>query len=178
MTQALNLANFANKLNSSGQADNTALQSGVTYPVSISGNAATATSATSATSATNATNATNLVSGGTIASNVTATTQSAGDNSTKIATTAFVESSAFGIGQTWTNVTSSRTSGTTYTNTNNKAIAVTVQFNQNSGGNFVVQGVTIATFSGTNLTNNYSFIVPAGASYSVTASISNWCEMA
>ena len=40
MTQALNLANFANKLNTSGQADNTSLQSG-TYAISISGNAAT-----------------------------------------------------------------------------------------------------------------------------------------
>lgn len=53
MTQALNLANFANKLNSSGQADTTSLQSG-TYSISISGNAATATSATSAGTATTA----------------------------------------------------------------------------------------------------------------------------
>jgi hypothetical protein len=40
-----------------------------------------------------ATNATNIVSGGTIASNVTATTQTAGTNNTTIATTAFVASS-------------------------------------------------------------------------------------
>lgn len=62
MTQAFNLSQFANKLNTSGQADNTALQSG-TYPISISGNAATATSATSATSATNSTTASNLAGG-------------------------------------------------------------------------------------------------------------------
>jgi len=36
-------------------------------------------------------NATNLVSGGTIASTVTATTQSLGDSTTKVATTAFVQ---------------------------------------------------------------------------------------
>jgi hypothetical protein len=36
MTQALNLANFANKLNTSGQADNTSLQSG-TYAIDVSG---------------------------------------------------------------------------------------------------------------------------------------------
>lgn len=60
MTQALNLANFANKLNTSGQADTTSLQSG-TYSISISGNAATATSATSATSATTATSASSLI---------------------------------------------------------------------------------------------------------------------
>lgn len=64
---------------------------GTAASLSIGGNAATATSATSATTATNATNATNVVSGGTIASNVTATTQSSTDNSTKIATTAFVQ---------------------------------------------------------------------------------------
>ena len=58
---------------------------GTAASLSIGGNAATATSAT------NATNATNVVSGGTIASNVTATTQSSTDNSTKIATTAFVQ---------------------------------------------------------------------------------------
>jgi len=40
---------------------------------------------------TSATNATNLVSGGNIASNVTATTQSASDNSTRIATTAYAK---------------------------------------------------------------------------------------
>lgn len=38
----------------------------------------------------NATNAVNLISGGTIASDVTATTQASTDNSTKVATTAFV----------------------------------------------------------------------------------------
>jgi hypothetical protein len=39
-------------------------------------------------------NASNLISGGTIASNVTATTQSVGTNNTTVATTAFVQSSA------------------------------------------------------------------------------------
>ena len=38
MTQAFNLSQFANKLNTSGQADNTALQSG-TYPINVSGTA-------------------------------------------------------------------------------------------------------------------------------------------
>jgi len=44
-----------------------------------------------ATNATNATTTTALSSGGTIASDVTATTQSTGDNSTKVATTAYVQ---------------------------------------------------------------------------------------
>jgi len=78
-----------------------------TWSISINGNAATATSATSATSATNATNATNVVSGGTIASNVTATTQSVGTNNTTVATTAFVQQNRLNSG---TAVTASGTS--------------------------------------------------------------------
>ena len=50
--------------------------------------------ADSAKSVASATNATNIVSGGTIASNVTATTQTAGTNNTTIATTAFVIANA------------------------------------------------------------------------------------
>ena len=51
-----------------------------------------AVNATNSTNATNATNATNVVSGGTIASNVTATTQVVGTSNTTVATTAFVRS--------------------------------------------------------------------------------------
>ena len=54
------------------------------------GNGTTVKNATNSTSSTNATNATNLVSGGTIASNVTAVTQAVTDNSKKVATTEFV----------------------------------------------------------------------------------------
>jgi hypothetical protein len=182
MTQALNLANFANKLNTSGQADNTSLQSG-TYPISISGNAATATSATtagSATSATNATNATNLVSGGTIASSVTGVTQTVGDNSTKIATTAFVQSEAIGYGQSWTDETSSRTSGTTYTNSTGKPIVVAINGNLLAGISIVVGGVTVATYGAINNSFNYQFMVPPGATYSYTGNLlssNGWIEL-
>lgn len=86
-----------------------------TWSINISGNAATATTAITATTAntantattattattantadtaTNATNAVNLVAGGSIASNVIAVTQLAGDNSSKVATTAFVQANA------------------------------------------------------------------------------------
>ena len=74
-------------LNDSTQADarttlGAAASGANTDITSITGNAATATTATNATNATNVT--------GTIASAVTATTQATGDNSTKVATTAFV----------------------------------------------------------------------------------------
>lgn len=57
-----------------------------------------------ATSAGTATNATNLVSSGTIASNVTATTQTSGTNNTTVATTAFVQTAVGGGGpKVWVN---------------------------------------------------------------------------
>ena len=57
-----------------------------------------------ATSAGTATNATNLTSSGTMASNVTATTQTSGTNNTTVATTAFVQTAAGGGGpKVWVN---------------------------------------------------------------------------
>jgi hypothetical protein len=50
MTQAFNLSQLANRCNSSGQINTTAVQSG-TYPINISGTSASATSATTATTA-------------------------------------------------------------------------------------------------------------------------------
>lgn len=214
MTQAVNLANFANNLDSSGGVNPSALNAAVpiskggtnattaanartnlglaigtdipsttgtgasgTWGISISGNAATATSATSATSATNATNATNVT--GTIASGVTGTTQSNGDNSAKIATTAYAQNMDLGWGQTWQDVTSSRAFGTTYTNSTGKPISVF--FGINSGGATVtVGGVAFPTFSSAN--NNTqtvaSFIVPTGNTYSISgAGLSKWLEL-
>lgn len=188
MTQALNLANFANKLNTSGQADNTSLQSG-TYAISISGNAATATTATSATSATSATTATNATNvTGTVGSSVTGTTQSIGDNSTKIATTAYVQNMGLGWGQTWQNVTSSRALSTNYTNSTGKPIQVIVSLDFPSlggqSGSAVVDGVTVA-YSAINVVPNgggsssMSFIVPPGSVYSAScsATLSQWVEL-
>lgn len=108
---------------------------------------------------------------------------SASDSSTKIATTAFVKTATLGAGQTWQNVTSSRSSGTTYTNTTNSPIAVSVS--QSSSGDFdaTVNGVSIIdSYSWGNFSdpdNRFSlfFIVPAGQSYVVTGSIILWTEL-
>ena len=113
--------------------------------------------------ATNATNAT------------TSTTQSAGTNNTSIATTAFVQAATFGSSaQSWSDVTGSRSFGTTYTNSTGKAImvAVTAQFGTSSNLYGIVGGVTvIGTFAHANTEGgNISFIVPDGATYSVTTS--------
>jgi hypothetical protein len=55
-----------------------------------------------------------------------ATTATAGTNTTQLATTANVYASSLGWGQTWQDVTGSRAAGTTYTNSTGKPIFVSV----------------------------------------------------
>jgi hypothetical protein len=157
--------------------------------LSIGGNAATATNATNAT---NAINATNVTSGGTIASNVTATTQSSSTNNTTVATTAYVKSQKYGLGitgETWRSP--SRSIGTTYTNSNAYPIMVNVGVsgsgNVSVDGSMQVNGVTVDNFSqfvggnqGTSTSFTFSAIVPPAGTYSVSASnasLSFWSEL-
>lgn len=127
----------------------TGLQTALDGKLSTSGNAATATYATSAGSATTATNATT-------STNCT---------------------NAIGYNQTYQDVTSSRALSTTYTNSTGKPIFVTVTNVASSGTqgiiiNAIVSGATISS-AGTYYVSgneycNLSFIVPNGATYSVT----------
>lgn len=97
-------------------------------------------------------------------------------NGTTWASTALA---ALGVGQTWTDVTASRTLGTTYTNSTGKPIMVSVCYPL---GNcvVVVGGVTISDTSAANndtKTQN-SFVVPASATYVVTAgTLTLWAEL-
>ena len=95
-----------------------------------------------------------------------------------------------GVGQTWQNVTSTRTSGTTYTNSTSKPIFVLISFasgyNGSGSSTVVVGGVTISSnscSSASGLITNYtaSFIVPVSSTYVCTASgvtsIQYWSEL-
>jgi hypothetical protein len=150
---------------------------------------ATAIGSTAVTNATNATNSTNVVSGGTIASNVTATTQSNGDNSTKVATTAHVYGMGIGWGQTWQDVKSSRAGGTDYQNTTGKPIQVSLVV---YGGDYNGATVYVGTSTGSYVKIGYayqvgaavncgiSFIVPSNHYYKVVLSgdtIDTWAEL-
>ena len=90
---------------------------------------------------------------------------------------------AFGIGQTLVDVTASRISGTTYTNTKNTpifVIATTAITATSQSVSVVVNGITFdIRQDGDGSCNTWpSFIVPAGGTYSITASqsIIKWCE--
>ena len=96
---------------------------------------------------------------------------------------------AFGVGQTWQNVTSSRSLGTTYTNSTGRSIEVSISLpdtvSQNPTVTINVGGVDI-------LINNYdlgdgvgsfshSFVVPVGATYRISVDIpvqiTLWAEL-
>lgn len=198
MTQAVNLANFANNLDSSGGVAPSALNAQVpiskggtnattvsdartnlglvigtdipsptgtgasgTWGISISGNAATATNATNATNATYATTAGN---GGVTSVN---------------GSTGAVTVNSVGVGQTWQDVTSSRTSGTTYTNSTGKPIMVNVYNNAPDATYSIaayVGGLLVGYSQGSaggdsRRAGTVSFIVPTGTTYVVSYSV-------
>lgn len=96
---------------------------------------------------------------------------------------------SIGFGQTWQNVTGSRASGTTYYNTTGKPILVNVTVSS-SGLTYgtaqaTVSGVALNVHqvggaSGTTMIYGPTFIVPPGASYSVSiasGSLHTWTEL-
>lgn len=99
-----------------------------------------------------------------------------------------------GAGQIWQDVAASRALGTTYTNTSGRSIAVSVSTSSTTTGSSVgatatVSGVIVAqaavnesagaSFAG--LTQQLSFLVPPGATYSVSVAsggvINRWAEL-
>lgn len=115
----------------------------------------------------------------------TAVTQTAGDNSTKLATTAFTlanQTPSIGVGQSWQGMTASRALGTTYTNTTGKPIMVLVTSpNSNSAGGWTitVNGVSISSSGAIYESLTTPFIVPNGFTYVVTSvlGVATWAEL-
>jgi hypothetical protein len=94
---------------------------------------------------------------------------------------ALASMSSLGYGQVWTNVASSRASGTTYYNTTGKPIAVFISVS--SGGSASMQidvnGVAAASSQATNANPGGVAIVPPSASYvaTLTGSVNFWNEL-
>jgi hypothetical protein len=92
--------------------------------------------------------------------------------------TGAVTVTSIGVGQTWQNVTGSRSSGTSYTNSTGKPILVNAFSSRTDSGfqlTAVCDGVTVGYQGGggggdARRAGFVSFIVPAGSSYTVTYS--------
>lgn len=92
--------------------------------------------------------------------------------------TGAVTVTSIGVGQTWQNVTSSRSSGTSYTNSTGRSILVNAFSSRTDSGfqlTAVCDGVTVGYQGGggggdARRAGFVSFIVPAGSSYTVTYS--------
>lgn len=111
----------------------------------------------------------------------TAPTPISSDDSTKLATTSFVQqlvqeavqeatAQFFGVNQTWQNVTSSRKAGVTYTNNTSKPIYVSIrQIMSNWGANSLyVDDILISTTgskTGVGYWAQMEAIVPPGSTY-------------
>jgi len=122
--------------------------------------------------------------------NPTAPTQTAGNNSTRLATTAFVkaksELDSIGVDQSWTNVFSSRSAGVTYTNSTGKPIMVAVgsETLADSFIAFTIDGVVVARNRSSTPSGSSSsiiiIIVPNGSTYlasMVTGAVTTWQEL-
>ncbi|WP_262436764.1 phage tail protein [Acinetobacter ursingii] len=103
-----------------------------------------------------------------------------GSGNITISTTA---NNAIGVGQSWSEVTSSRAVNTTYTNTTGKPIQIMVTTaNWNNAGSFelVLDGVSVTSFGnqdGYNQSKPVSAIVPNGSTYRVNGSFTKWSEL-
>lgn len=122
---------------------------------------------------------------GTLSGGVSAVTQSIGNNSTAVATTAYADAQAF-RGATWQDVTGSRVTNTIYTNSTNRAIFASVNYTSgSSGGNLYMYlgGIeqTMPCFSNSAGGRTAQFLVPPGGTYRVRAdggyALSSWFEL-
>lgn len=117
----------------------------------------------------------------------TAVTQSAGDNSTKLATTAFTKSKSegdsIGVNQTWQ--TPTRVVNTVYQNTTGKPIQVYVNIATSTTDNNIMQissdnitWISVGARSSSALATSY-FIVPNNNYYkfNTTGTITTWSEL-
>ena len=86
-----------------------------------------------------------------------------------------------GYGQTWQDVTGSRAANTDYTNSTTKPIMVNVyRANSNTNGDFIVDGVTVATINPSmdpSSGQTISILVPIGSIYKFTQSFLFWVEL-
>ena len=101
-----------------------------------------------------------------------------------------VDGQLLGVGQTWQNVTASRSAGVTYTNTTGKPIIVSAGADRSAGiYNYkmiaTIDGLSVNFAQSSNEVGNTSaggtIVIPTGSTYKITSSNSNaidwWFEL-
>ena len=114
----------------------------------------------------------------------TAPTPTAGDNSTKVATTAFAMGAGIGSNQTFSSQT--RLAGITYTNSTGKPIFVNAGLSNTVNSTtyaYINEVLTFGSYAPAGNVGAISFLVPIGATYRInkdsggSPSISSWTEV-
>ena len=86
-----------------------------------------------------------------------------------------------GVGQTWQNVTGSRSAGTTYTNSTGKPISVSLSCLGTASASFSIDGIQVSEIGGSaSVRGMMGGIVPNGSSYIASGSgltIDVWAEL-
>lgn len=163
---------------------------GTSWGIGITGNAATATTAANVTrSVTGA----GLASGGgaltadraiTVPKASQAQAEAGVDDATAMTplrTRQAIATTAIGVGQTWQDLTASRSAGVTYTNSTGRPIAVAITTsNTNATTSFFVDTVQVGATTHVNGYSNSNQIyaeIPSGSSYNLVGARTKWAEL-
>jgi hypothetical protein len=96
-------------------------------------------------------------------------------------TSAAIPQTGIGIGQTWQNVTGSRSAGTTYTNSTGKPIFVSLSCLGTASASFSIDGIQVSEIGGSGpVRGMMGGIVPNGSTYVTGGSgltIDVWAEL-
>jgi hypothetical protein len=102
------------------------------------------------------------------------------DSAGTIATESYVGTQALGVGQTWQNMTASRSVSVTYTNTTGKPISIFIEPAGGIASGTITIGAEQVSYSQQGATAYrvpMSFIVPNNTGYSVNFGFNKWLEL-
>lgn len=87
-----------------------------------------------------------------------------------------LESQGLGDGQTWQDVSASRSTGVTYTNSTGRPIFIFVNINSTHNSSSVIDGINIINH---NARGDITAVVPNGSTYQISSGVGfyNWKEL-